>query len=121
MMFMTNLSLKIETGKTNSKLEIAFNALRKASMPKQKVSIEDYDLLESAVVVSYYDPKGNFQERLITNEALFNFINEYYNNIIDCQVNGYHEQFIDHTTPADYLAENTNEVLTDYLTKGGLS
>lgn len=48
-------------------------------------------------------------------KTIYAFIERFYSNVIDRQINGEHAQQIDDTTPADYFEENKDEALKDYL------
>lgn len=110
---MANLNIQIESSK--SLMQIAHNALKKATQPKQKISVEDFTIGFDSVMVSYYDQNENWNDEVLSMMHILNFINNHYSDVFDYEVNGEHQQYTDVHTALEYFNDNPNTVLTDFL------
>lgn len=96
-------------------MAIAHNALKKATQAKRRYAVEDYADGFDEIEVSFYDQDGNFGDLTIPRKELVEFVTNNYSSVIDENVGGDHLQYEDNRTASEYLDENLNQVLTDFL------
>lgn len=118
---MNATKLPIQTESNKSKLAVAHSALKKATQSKRTYSVEDYDLFDKSVFVSYYDQDNNWTEDTILKAALYVFIESHYRDQVDVFQFGEHEQYTDTLSAHAYFEENTLAVLTHFLNHKGYS
>lgn len=102
---------------TNPKMFVAFTALNKHVEPKPKYVLEGHIINSDTVEVSFYNENDDkpTKQRSYKLKAVYDFIEDFYNDTFDCFNGGIHEQYIDSTSPQVYFLENTSDVLADLI------
>jgi hypothetical protein len=98
------------------RLKVAHSALHKATS-KKEICLEDFDDYGDEISVTYFNEHtGDFViDETIQRYALVDFILEFYSSTVDEFFNGRHIQYEHPVSASDYLDENMQSVLKDYL------
>lgn len=84
--------------------------------------VEEAEIGHSKITVSYFnenDPESEVQTESIATKSILAFANDFYRDVVDFydQTNNIHYQEPAATIGMEYLKENLNRILTDYLNK----
>lgn len=80
--------------------------------------VEEAEIGARNVTVSYFDenqPDSELEHKTIPLQELVDFTNEFYRAYTDCEIEGEHIQKRLEKAGFDYLKDNLNSVVTDYL------
>lgn len=112
---MTNLQFKSRLFKSEAALERGRMIIEKHSKPKLKFSSPEYSEQLDKFYVIVLDQFDNEHEVTICKKEVLLFITDFYKTTVDTFYGNVHDQYEDTRSAAEYLSENTDEVITDFL------
>jgi type IV secretory pathway TrbF-like protein len=117
---MTNLALRLQESKLtlekgNKTIDECRNIIAKLSGPKKLYRPFVYDDRGEQFAIGYTDQFDNEYELYIPTKKITDFVDSFYSDVTDECRGGEHYQSVDQRSAYDYLCDNAQEVLTDFL------